>query len=149
MDTRTAGKPFPKAPLIGGIGLLLVTLAVTDFGGLIFNRGAYDVHGTALLSRNITFEDSADGAVLVRNAETGALVSTLEPGTNAFARGALRALTRDRKRDQLGNATPFRLTAWDDGRLTLEDPATGHKVPLEAFGDTNKGVFQAILEAAR
>jgi putative photosynthetic complex assembly protein len=149
MDTRTAGKPFPKAPLIGGIGLLLVTLAVTDFGGLIFNKGAYEVHGTALLSRNITFEDRADGAVLVRNAESGALVSTLEPGSNAFARGALRALTRERKLDAIGRVTPFRLTAWDDGRLTLEDPATGHKVALEAFGDTNKGAFLQILEAAR
>ena len=153
MDTRTAGKPFPWAPVVMGAGLLLTTLAVTDFGTLILNPGTNPKTGTAILSRSITFEDRADGGVLVRNAESGALVLTLEPTAeptaNGFLRGTVRALNRERKKDSIGRATPFRLTAWDDGRLTLGDPATHERIALEAFGDTNKAVFLNILEAAR
>jgi putative photosynthetic complex assembly protein len=153
MDTRTAGKPFPWAPVVVGAGLLLVTLAVTDFGNLILNPGTNPKTGTAILSRSITFEDRADGGVIVRNAESGALVlalePTAEPTSNGFLRGSVRALTRERKKDQIGRSTPFRLIAWDDGRLTLEDPATNQRIALEAFGDTQKAVFMQILEAAR
>ncbi len=40
---------------------------------------------------------------------------------------------------------PFRLSAWSDGRLTLEDPATGRAVDLEAFGPTNEATFVRLL----
>jgi len=148
MNTRQAAKSIPRAPLIGGLALLLVTLGVTDFFGLIGDAGAASRGGTMVLSHTLRFEDRADGGVLVRNAETGAVVETLEPTTNGFLRGTLRALTRERKKDQIGRAIPFRLTSFSDGRLTLEDPATGERIALEAFGDTNKEVFVNILLAA-
>jgi hypothetical protein len=49
----------------------------------------------------------------------------VEPGTQGFLRGALRALVRERRQHGLGDEQPFRLLAHPDGRLTLEDPATG------------------------
>ncbi len=39
----------------------------------------------------------------------------------------------------MGAETPFRLTRWSDGRLSLDDPATDRHVDLEAFGPTNVG----------
>jgi putative photosynthetic complex assembly protein len=43
--------------------------------------------------------------------------------------------------------TPFRLTDWTDGRLTLEDRSTGRSVELRAFGATNAAAFARLLTA--
>ena len=43
--------------------------------------------------------------------------------------------------------TPFRLSAWSDGRLTLDDPATARHIELQAFGSTNTEVFAQLLTA--
>jgi hypothetical protein len=40
------------------------------------------------------------------------------------------------------------LIRWANGTLSLEDPETGRKVPLDAFGPDNAGAFAAILDAA-
>ncbi len=42
---------------------------------------------------------------------------------------------------------PFRLIAWSDGRLTLDDLATKRHIELEAFGPTNERVFAEFLSA--
>ena len=63
-------------------------------------------------------------------------------------RGVLRGLARDRRADGIGRSPPFRLTRWADGRLSLDDPATGRHVDLEVFGPTNAGAFAEILTAS-
>jgi putative photosynthetic complex assembly protein len=52
---------------------------------------------------------------------------------------------RDRKKLALGPEMPFRLTLWHDGRLVLDDPATGRHVDLRAFGTTNRNAFARLL----
>ena len=68
-------------------------------------------------------------------------------GANGFLRGTLRGLARERKRQGVGAEQPFRLIGRADGRLTLEDPATGRRVDLESFGPTNAAVFAQMLMA--
>ncbi|MFY7781768.1 MAG: photosynthetic complex assembly protein PuhC, partial [Tagaea sp.] len=41
--------------------------------------------------------------------------------------------------------TPFRLSMWRDGSLVLDDPATGRRVDLRAFGATNRDAFARLL----
>ena len=144
MQVKPPGRAIPRGPLIAGIGLLLVTLAVTDGFGLVGGAGAAQAE-PPLLMREFRFEDRADGAILARDAATGATVAEFAPGTNGFARGTLRALARGRKQAELGQETPFRLAAWRDGRVTLEDTATGREVVLNAFGETNKDAFLRLL----
>jgi putative photosynthetic complex assembly protein len=74
-------------------------------------------------------------------------VMVVDPGTNGFVRGTLRALARGRRQADLGRDIPFRLAAWRDGRVMLQDTATGREVELNAFGDTNKDVFLRLLTA--
>ena len=69
----------------------------------------------------------------------------LPPGTNGFIRGVLRGLARDRKLQRIGTEPPFRLTRWVDGRLSLDDPATGRRIELGAFGPTNAAAFAGLL----
>jgi putative photosynthetic complex assembly protein len=95
--------------------------------------------------RDLRFADRADGAVVVTDARTGAVVQTLPGGEEGFVRGAMRGLVRDRKRADIGADLPFRLSAWPDGRLTLHDTATGHTMELHAFGRTNAEAFLKLL----
>jgi putative photosynthetic complex assembly protein len=147
MTARVPAKSPTRAPIYIGLALALVTLAVTDFGGLIGGAGATSQLGTPALTRDLTFTDRADGSILVREAGTEAPVTVLAPTTNAFIRGTLRALVRSRRAADLGHDAPFRLTAFRTGALVLEDRATGHQVAIDAFGETNRDAFARLLTA--
>ena len=130
-------------PLILSALLIAGTLAVTTMPP--FGSGAERVPGQALASRDLVFADRADGGVTVSDARDGALVGILAPGEDGFVRGAMRGLVRERRIGGLGAETPFRVTGWSDGRLTLEDPATGTRLDLAAYGQTNAEAFARFL----
>jgi putative photosynthetic complex assembly protein len=96
-------------------------------------------------SRDLRFLDRDDGGVAVYSAPDGRLVHVLPHGTNGFARGVLRGLARDRRRSDIGSEQAFRLVRFADGRLSLDDPATGRRIDLDAFGPTNVAVFARLL----
>jgi len=56
-------------------------------------------------------------------------------------------LARTRRSEGIGSEDPFHLASWSDGRLTLDDPATGRHLELEAFGSLNTEVFGRLLTA--
>jgi putative photosynthetic complex assembly protein len=96
-------------------------------------------------SLNLRFEDRDDGAILIRDADSGQLRATVAPGTQGFLRSTVRGLVRERHRQGLGPAVPFQLLGRADGRLTLLDPVTGRRVDLESFGPTNAAVFAQLI----
>ena len=101
---------------------------------------------TAIAARDLSFQDLLDGGIIVRDATNGHVIANLT-GQNGFLRATVRGLAQQRKREDNDENTPFRLTAWADDRLTLDDPVTGRHVELEAFGPTNEGVFAELLMA--
>jgi putative photosynthetic complex assembly protein len=136
---------FPRAPLIlaaAAIAITIVGVAFVRSMGVEPSRPA----GTPQISRELRFEDTSYGAIRISDAQTGELVRELAPGTGGFVRATLRGLARERKRSAApGPESPFRLTAWSSGQLTLEDPETGRFVDLGAFGPTQVETFTAIL----
>ena len=144
MQARFGGRSIPRGPLVAGLGLLLFTLAVTDFFGLVGGADA-SPSGPLVRVREFRFEDRADGAIVAHDAQSDATVMVFDPGTNGFVRGSLRALARQRRQADLSREVPFRLAVWRDGRVTLEDTATGRTIELNAFGETNKDVFLRLL----
>ena len=72
-------------------------------------------------------------------------VAVLPSGEGGFVRGVLRGLARERRAHDIGSQPPFVLTRWSNGLLSLEDPETGRRVDLNAFGHTNKGAFARFL----
>jgi putative photosynthetic complex assembly protein len=98
--------------------------------------------------RSLQFVDAPDGAVLVYDAESHRQIRSLPPGTNGFVRATMRNFARERRSNSIGPGIPFNLIASQDGRLVLEDPSTGRHIDLEAFGQTNAGVFAGFLDAA-
>lgn len=138
---------FPRAPLIAAAAAIAVTIggvAIIQSMGVEPTRPG----GTPQLSRDLRFEDTTYGAIRISDAKSGQLVVELEPGTGGFVRATLRGLARERRRTSApGPESPFTLTAWSGGQLTLEDPATGRFVDLGAFGPTQVETFTAILLA--
>lgn len=132
-------------------GLLIGTVLVV--GGTLFlaalgHRAPLDpaaAGGRPLAERQLVFADRDDGAIVVTDARTGRVVETLPPGSEGFVRGAMRGLARERKRADAGPEVPFRLATWPDGRITLEDIATGNFMELHAFGRTNAEAFLRLL----
>jgi len=100
-----------------------------------------------IVQRALRFSDMRDGSIAVIDAASGKQIHTVS-GEQGFMRGSLRALVRERKLRGIGPAQPFALVARKDGRLTLEDPATGARIDLESFGPTNAAVFVRLLTPA-
>ncbi len=126
------------------IGFSLVAVTAARIAGL----PTRDAETSPIVqSLDLRFEDRRDGAVMVYDATDGSLVSELPPATNGFIRGVLRSLVRERRSHDQGADAPFRVARHQDGRLTLEDLATGRSIELRAFGPTNEGAFAALLLA--
>ena len=134
-----------RLPLLG-VGLLLATLI--GAAGLASRDASRTEVPTSVpvMVREFTFQDRPDGNVAVLDATNGALVEVVT-GQAGFLRATVRGLAQQRRREDMGSAHPFRLTAWADGRLTLDDPDTRRHIELEAFGGTNEAVFSELLTA--
>ena len=93
--------------------------------------------------RSLHFADSPGGDVTVQDADTRETVARFS-GEQGFLRSTLRALARERHRENIGPQAPFVLVGRTDGRLTLLDPSTGQRIDLEAFGPSNAAVFASL-----
>ncbi len=102
----------------------------------------------AVETRELVFADRGDGAVVVRNAATGATVEVLIDGIpgNGFVRGVMRGMARERRSRGIGMAPPFELTLWRNDTLTLTDKSTGRAIELGSFGADNRAAFAALLK---
>jgi putative photosynthetic complex assembly protein len=144
----TATHPsFPRGTLLAAAGIIGLSLAAAAIGRVTGPVATPPV-SAVVQSRLLRFDDRPDGSVAVLDAATGRLVAVEAPGTNGFLRATLRTLARERLTEHLGAHTPFRLTHWADGRLTLDDPATHRHLELEAFGITNMEAFARLMPAA-
>ena len=112
--------------------------------------GAAQPVSKAISARYLSFSDRSDGAVMIYDAgphgtaPRGELIEAAT-GQNGFLRGTLRGFARTRRAEGVGAEAPFLLTAWEDGRLTLQDPSTERRADLEAFGPDNVAVFARLL----
>jgi putative photosynthetic complex assembly protein len=135
------GALIGAAALIGFTLLAVMAARITGIGQ-VENPPA-----SAVESRELRFEDRADGAVLVFEGTGPQLVAVVDPERGGFVRGVLRALARERRSYDAAQGEPFRLARRADGSLTLEDPATGRLINLEAFGSTNEAAFARLLSS--
>jgi len=149
MPAAPTRDPFPRRPLIAAgllIGFSLVLATTARLTGL--GRTSLPEAGVVTI-RDLRFLDWSDGSVAVLDPTDDREVARLPAGTNGFLRGVLRGLARERKLAGLDDRPPFRLIRWTDGRLSLDDPATGRRVDLGAFGVANARVFADLLTIGR
>ena len=148
MTEEPGHQDVPRFALVAAAVLVLGTTILAGIARRTDIGTTHVPEAGIVQGRDLRFEDLADGGVAGRDADTGQVVQRFAPGTNAFARGVLRGLARERRRESFGQEQPFRLTHWSDGRLSLDDPATGRHVDLEVFGPTNSAVFTGLMSAA-
>ena len=98
-------------------------------------------------SRALQFEDTASGAVAVRDSASGAQVALFE-GEQGFVRGVLRAMARERKLRGADRQAPLLLQNHADGSLSLYDASTGERIHLESFGPTQRASFAQLQAGA-
>ncbi len=145
---------IPKPALWGAFALMVMTLVLAAYSRHARLEEARITAQTsppnqAIEEIRVTFEDRADGAIVVREAAPPhAVVSVVAPQTNGFVRGVLRGMFRHRKLESMSmRDASFRLAREADGHLTLTDDETGRRVDLDSFGPTNSASFATILSA--
>ncbi len=148
MSERTMDA-VPRPALLGAailVGGSLLLAAAARLTGLDTRQMPPPV---PVRERSLQFQDEAGGRVRVLDAASGSVLAELAPGSDGFVRATLRSLIRERRTRGVADPTrtPFRLIASADGRLALEDPATGRHFELEAFGATNAARFARFLPA--
>jgi putative photosynthetic complex assembly protein len=139
--------PLPRGALLGAVGVVAVALLLASASRFIGIGQTRMPESTPYEVRDLRFGDRADGGVVITEWPGGDVVAVLPPGTNGFARGVMRGLARDRRSREIGAEPPFRLTHWSDGRLSLDDPSTGRRIELDAFGPSNTAVFARLMDA--
>jgi putative photosynthetic complex assembly protein len=139
--------------MVWPMAAIVATLLITVL--LVFNAGTPDtvaaVDGnrkTLQVTREVRFEDQADGSIRVLDAARNAEIERIAPASNGFLRGAVRGLVRERKRQGIDASEPFTIATLASGRLVLLDRATGREIDLASFGSTNAGVFANLLSVA-
>lgn len=128
------------------IGFSLLTAGVarqTDLGTLHMPAA------NAVETLALRFEDRPDGSVAVQDARDGAAIYVVQPGAYGFIRSTLRGLARERRRADYDPTTPFTLTRWSDGTVSLQDSTTNRRVNLDAFGPDNARAFAQLFDERR
>jgi len=108
----------------------------------------HQADAAVIAKRTLLFRDLPSGAVGVISADNGQMIAQVE-GQAGFIRGILRAMARDRRMLEISSDDAFELVSRSDGRLTLIDLATNHRIDLESFGKDNAAEFAAFLNTAR
>ncbi len=139
-------EPFPRGALIAAASVVAFSLIATTAARWVgINPSGAPVISAPAQSVYLRFVDEPDGSVRVRDGYDDRVVADLAPGAGGFVRGVMRGLAHDRKTHGIGSAPPFRLSIWRDGRLALQDTATGRLIDLDAFGASNKDAFAQLL----
>lgn len=132
-------------PLLA-IAVLLGVMAAIGLATRFLPHGGDQPAALPVRTADLVMRDQPDGSIVVVTA-AGQPVTTIERNTNAFVRVVLSGLVQERRREGEGSPdVPFHLTRWSDGRLTVDDSATGKLIELEAFGQTNEEAFARLLD---
>lgn len=147
-------KPGEKhiLPLWFRTGLVITLLATLYFSmthRLADTSQTVLAHGKAVESQALHFVDLSGGQISVVDADNDREITRLTSGEDGFMRSVMRGLVRERKAHGLGPEIPFELTVWEDGLVSLIDPATERRVELSAFGKDNVAAFTRLLPGAK
>jgi hypothetical protein len=126
---------IPRGAIVAAASLVLLSLA------LAFVARQTDIGATRLTlsppaeTVRIVFSDTADGGIVVSDADRGRELQRHGPNDGGFV--------------GIGPAAPFELSRDAAGRAVLADPQTGGVITLSAFGPGNAAAFAELLDKGR
>jgi putative photosynthetic complex assembly protein len=138
---------IPKTLLRGMLALVVACLLIVTYARVTDRPlEAMPPQGMAIVAeRALVIEGSMTGAARVLDT-SGALIAEFTVDKGGFVAGIYRVLERVRGQQGLPNDLPVRLVAWEDGRLSLLDDATGWRAELTGFGADNLATFARLLD---
>lgn len=147
-EAKPAGKPeaelIPKPLLRAMIGIALLSLALTTYAVLTDRpREGVPPPGKVVAEKLVVLKDIDARHVTVSDPEGNLLLDLPEGG---FVDVMAAAVRRSRAVARITDNPPVRIVRYDNGRLTMEDPATGWSTELYAFGADSKAAFERILD---
>ena len=145
MSEAVADRTVPRGAILGAAALIMFAMVVASAGRLTGIGAVRADYARSVQTTSFRFEDRPDGGISVIAPETGAVVGVVPAGTDGFVRTVLRSLAFDRRRHHAGSEPAFLITKWADGHSTLDDPVTGRRVDLAAFGAANMQTFANLL----
>ncbi|MFM7378913.1 MAG: photosynthetic complex assembly protein PuhC, partial [Erythrobacter sp.] len=136
--------------LMGGIIAISVALTASVTMGFVPKQSvpaeARAAAGIGMAQeRTLRFFDEPDGTVRIEDGATGEVLARHGVGEGGFIRATVRSLVHQRRIRNIGPETAFTLTEWQNGNLTLADPATGSNLEVSSFGPDNRAVYQTLL----
>ncbi|SNX72012.1 putative photosynthetic complex assembly protein [Cereibacter ovatus] len=142
-------KPEPEKELIppfmvkGMFALALGSLAIASYAVLTGREPTGQPQAAPVVAeRPLILEGLGKQAVEVRSPEGDILFQAEDGGFVAVIKiGLARARTVHR----VDGNPPVRLVKYENGRLSLQDDATGWSTELQAFGEDNKAIFDRLL----
>jgi putative photosynthetic complex assembly protein len=86
--------------------------------------------------------------LLIQSAEDRRVLTVLPPGEGGFARGIVRPLMRERARADVQGNPAIALRIHGGDAWFLDDPSTGLRVDLAAFGSGSLRDFSALVRSS-
>ncbi|TKD15819.1 photosynthetic complex assembly protein [Rhodobacter capsulatus] len=147
-EAKTPGKPeaelIPKPLLRAMIGIALLALALTTYAVLTDRpHEGVPAPGKVVAEKLIVLKDIDSRHVTVSDPAGNLLLDLPEGG---FVDVMAAAVRRSRAVARITDNPPVRIVRYDNGRLAMEDPATGWSTELYAFGADSKAAFERILD---
>jgi putative photosynthetic complex assembly protein len=144
---RRTDERIPAILLKAIVAMVLFTLVLVTVARLTGATPAATPNDDVAIvqERLIQIMGTIDGGAKVSD-DDGTVIADLGPMEAGFISGVHRALARERMLQKIEGNPPVRIVRFADGRLGLRDPATGWRVELISFGDTNREAFAALLE---
>ena len=142
-STAPVSEAKPFAAIFAGLIVVFALIGAVRLGGYRPPSSVPD--NNVLQTRILHVEDTASGAVIVRDAVSGRNIVTYQMGEGSFFRATLRTLVHDRQHKGLGIEGNFRLESHSGDQLYLIDEVTGKALPMNAFGPANAAVFAALM----
>ncbi len=146
-ELKPAGRPMlTPVPLALCCGLAILSLALATFARLT-DVGVLRMPPTPVLEyRELAFRDLSERGVEVIDPTTGTVLTRLARSEGGgFVQNVLSGMNVDRKRQGTPGEAPYRIARHADGRLYLNDPSTGRRQTVDAFGATQTAVFARLL----
>lgn len=145
MSAAAASRMVPPGAIVAAAALIGFSILVASVGRLTGVGAVHTEYLRAVRTMSFRFEDRADGGISVIAPETGVTIGVVPAGTDGFVRTVLRSLAFDRRRHGVGAQPAFIIAKWSDGHSTIDDPSTGRRIDLAAFGAANMQTFEHLV----
>ena len=134
-------------PVIGGAALIAFALIVSLTAKLTGVGATGPIAIVPVETKELTFDVRPGGITVVTDVASPSKVRVADPAKGqGFVQIAIESLTRERVALGLSTQAPIRLLRQADDRLWLEDPTTGRRLALDAFGPVSARAFAQFLD---